>query len=113
MINQPIPILNDGEDSVGHLEEMHPELARRTVNWYVCSRCWSELTLRETDQGAFVECVLCGEETYGYVTRKWTDTKRSSDHYDAMEVTKMLQRIGVLPAPEKRSTAQLLHELGY
>lgn len=112
MINLPILITEDDREEQHH-ELMHPDLARRTVKWYVCSRCWSDLQMKVVDAGALVECVCCGEETYGYVTRKWTERKRSDDHFDAKEVTKMLQRIGVLPKPPKKTEAELLQMLGY
>lgn len=102
------------EETTGtYLEAMHPELARRTAKWYVCSRCWSELQERETEQGVLVECVSCGEETCGYVTRYWTEQKRSQDHFEMREVTRMLQKIGVLPAPPPKTIKQNLKELGF
>ncbi len=112
-INNPLPISNEDEEAGKHLDAMHPELARRTVKWYVCSRCWSDLQMQDSTDGVRVECVRCGEETYGYVTRKWTERKRSDDHFEALEVTRMLQRIGVLPKPERRTEKQILSQLGY
>ncbi len=96
----------------GHLELMNIELARRTEKWYVCSRCWGDLTMTEKDGGAVVECVNCKEETYGYVTRHWTERRRNEDRSSCIEVTRMLQRIGVLPKQE-RSREALMKEMGF
>lgn len=114
MINDPKPVgIEDEAERSEYQNVMHIELARRTVKWYVCSRCWSDLEMKELEQGAAVECVNCREETYGYVTRKWTEKKRSDDHFEAVEVTRMLQRIGVLPKPAKRNEKEILAQLGY
>lgn len=112
MINQPIPTV-EIEEAGRTAEPMHPQLASRTARWYVCSRCWGDLQERPTAEGVYVECVNCGEETYGYVTRHWIDRKRMEDKFEALEVTRMLQRIGVLPKPERKPVGQNLKELGF
>lgn len=106
-------IQTEDTDTRGHNEPMHTELARRTVKWYVCSRCWGDLTMIEVPGGARVECVNCHEETCGYVTRYWTEQKRSRDHFDAVEVTKMLRRVGVLPPAPTLTAKERIAILGF
>jgi len=103
----------ESTETRGHLEPMNLELARRTAKWYVCSRCWGDLTMKEQDGGAVVECVNCQEETYGYVTRHWTERRRNTDHFDCVEVTRMLERIGVLPPRKIISRKERLELLGF
>lgn len=128
-MNKPAPNIlphNEGEKAMiareleiqdnetrGHNEPMHTELARRTVKWYVCSRCWGDLTMTEVQGGAKVECVDCSDETCGYVTRYWTEQKRTRDHSDAIEVTRMLRRIGILPPAPKMTTKERIALLGF
>ena len=92
---------------------MHPDLARRTVKRYVCSRCWGDLTMKDEQGGMVVECVNCKEETCGYVTKHWTERKRSDDHFEYKEVKRMLERIGVLPKPERLTVKENLAMLGF
>lgn len=110
-IAREVPVVEDNETR-GHIEPMNHELARRTEKWYVCSRCWGPLTLKEQAGGAVVECVFCKEETCGYVTRHWTERKRSADLSDYAEVKRMLKRIGVLPK-ENLTSDQRIALLGF
>lgn len=112
MINQTIPTI-EIEEVRQTAEPMHPKLASRTARWYVCSRCWGDLQERSAVDGVYVECVNCGEETFGYVTRHWIERKRMEDKFEALEVTRMLQRIGVLAKPKRKTVSQNLKELGF
>lgn len=97
------------------MEALNAELARKTVNRYACSNCWGDLELapdlRENGM-YFVTCKKCKEETKGYVSQYFVNTRRTASEFEKRDVTRMLKSIGVIASP-KKSTNELMKELGF
>ena len=87
---------------------MTEQLARHTVEYYRCSRCWGDLVKRwvigadgqpeKTDEGeqlAEVRCRSSGED-YGFVTQGWIDKERAKDFDHAYEVKRELIQTGII-----------------
>lgn len=97
------------------MEALNAELARKTVKRYACSNCWGELELApDLRQNGmyFVTCTKCKEETKGYVSQYFVNTRRAASEFEARDVTKMLKTVGVI-AKQNKSNAQLMAELGF
>jgi predicted amidophosphoribosyltransferase len=97
------------------MEALDRELARKTVKNYCCSNCWGELEilpdLRENGM-YFVTCRRCGEQTKGYVSQYYANTRRSESGFEKMDVTRMLRKCGILKA-EVKTVGANLRELGF
>lgn len=88
--------------------------AQKLVRDYVCSKCWGVLKIVPGLNRKFhVLCCTCDQDTVGYTTKHYVDEQKGNSQQDAKEVKQMLEDVGVLPKPEKKSTAQLLKELGF
>lgn len=97
------------------MEALNADLARKTVKFYACSNCWSDLEILPDmrEKGMyFVTCVKCKEETRGYVTKYFVSTRRDASEFEKRDVTRLLKKVGVLPK-EERSKKEIMHELGY
>ncbi len=92
---------------------MEDALAEKTVRDYVCSSCWGNLQRRPADDRQWVVyCPNCGNDQY-YVTREYAERRRAESRADATEVNKLLQNLGVLPKPPKRSETDILKDIGF
>jgi DNA-directed RNA polymerase subunit RPC12/RpoP len=98
------------------MEALNLELAHKTVKNYVCSNCWGELEilfdLRENDM-YFVTCKRCKDETNGYVTQYFANKERSNSEFAKRDVTRLLQNMGIIEKPARKSVNELKTELGY
>jgi hypothetical protein len=93
---------------------MPANLASKTVRDYVCSTCWGSLET-EPQHGSpnWVVCCSTCDETRGFVSRYYTDERRTQDHFDALEVKKLLQDLEIIDRPPKKTEGQILEELGF
>jgi DNA-directed RNA polymerase subunit RPC12/RpoP len=91
-----------------------PELlAQEIVRNYVCSACYGHLiSFIEPERQTRVECHRCGEDTPGFVTKKYTERRRSDSIAEKWEVDAMLKNIGVVQKTS-RTVDQLFKELGF
>lgn len=97
------------------IEPMDLVLAGVTVRDYVCSNCWGplhKLPLSQEDQW-LVLCNACLDQTKGFVTRYYAESRRSDSHFELYEAKKMLQDAGILDRPERRTEAEILKDLGF
>lgn len=94
---------------------MSPDWAMATVRDYVCSSCWGHVLAWPQPDSNLVEvlCHSCGVETRGFVSKYFVDERRQQDHFDAYEVARLLQDLGVIERPPQRSPEQILEELGF
>ena len=87
---------------------MTDQLARHTVEYYRCSRCWGDLIKRwvigsdglpekteEGEQLAEVKCRECKDDL-GFVSQYFVDQERSKDFDWAYEVKRNLKIMGVV-----------------
>jgi hypothetical protein len=94
-------------------DPMNNLLADHTVRDYCCAYCYGQLVeLADEDGGYQVVCLNCGDGA-GFVTKTYAARRRTESVGEAVEVKHMLQEVGVLPLPEKKTQAQLLKELGF
>jgi DNA-directed RNA polymerase subunit RPC12/RpoP len=97
------------------MEAFDRELARKTVKNYACSNCWGELELRPDLREAdkyFVVCKKCQDDTRGYVTQYFVNTRRSASEFEKRDVTRLLQSIGVIQKPQ-RTQAEIMNSMGF
>jgi hypothetical protein len=87
-------------------------LAQRTVRDYCCAHCWGHLERNPVEGGWQVFCPNCGPDQ-GYVTRAYAEARRAESQAEKLEVTQLLTSLGVIPAPPKRSEAEIMQELGF
>jgi hypothetical protein len=94
---------------------MSAHWAAKTIETHVCSQCWGSLAIRweVPTEGAKVVCCSSCDETRGFVSRQWVDERRTQDHFDAYEVSRLLQSLGIIDRPPRRSEDQILEELGF
>ena len=97
------------------IEPMDLILAGVTVRDYVCSNCWGHLYQLPLKGSRLwlVLCNSCQDQTRGYVTRYYAESRRSESHFELYETRKMLEDVGVLDPPERKSERQILKELGF
>ena len=98
------------------MESFDLVLAHKTVKMYVCSNCWGELELtpdlRENHK-YFVICKLCKDETKGYVTQYFANKERTASEFAKRDVTRLLQKIGIIEKPAHKSVGENIRELGF
>ena len=90
--------------------------AHKTRKSYACSVCWGELELvpdQSDNTKWFVLCKRCKEETRGYVTKYFVNRRRGESVGEEFQVTKMLQKIGVLEKPNFGSVFEIMKSLGF
>ena len=88
--------------------------AQRMVRDYVCSHCWGVLSMFPGPERTFyVKCADCKDETPGYVTKHYVEQSKANSNQDMRDATKTLQEVGILPKPEKKSTEDLIKDLGF
>lgn len=87
-----------------------PGIIRR----YVCAGCYGQLISKpiKGTRDEIVFCPQCGEHR-GLVTRRFAEGRKDVSASELNEVTQVLQKAGVLPAPVKKTASQLLAELGF
>lgn len=90
---------------------MNSITAQTLARDYCCAHCWGRLAANITKEGWIVTCVN-GCET-GFVTKAYAERRRAESLVEKVEVNQLLQGIGVLPKPEKKTEQQILEELGY
>ena len=97
------------------LELLDDRLAELTVRDYVCSNCWGHL-MKWPEEGRLwsVLCHRCGEETKGYVTRYYAESRRSESFAEKSETRLLLQSMGIITNELSGMTEEeLLAELGF
>ncbi len=96
------------------IELMDYPNAQRTVRDCVCSLCWGVLVMHPAADRLFkVECADCKHDTVGYVTKHYVDECRHKSAQDLKDAKKTLEDVGVIAKPEKKTTEQLIKELGF
>lgn len=93
---------------------MSANLADKTIRDYVCSICWGNLR-GEPQHGTpnWVVCCSKCDETRGFVSKFYVDERRQQDHFDAYEVNRLLQDLGIIDRPPQKPEDQILDELGF
>ena len=97
------------------LELLGFHLKELTIRDYVCSNCWGDLLDYPMDNRMWmVICHSCREDTRGYVTRYFAESRRSESVGEKMETRILLQGLGIIPNEHAgKSAAELLQELGF
>jgi hypothetical protein len=98
------------------MESLNTELAQKTVKRYACSNCWGDLEITPdmTQQDMyFVICQKCKDETKGYVTKFYVNRRRNESEFEKRDVTRLLQKIGILAKPDYGPPEKILHDLGF
>lgn len=92
-----------------------PLEATRTVKHCVCADCWEPLIERydTTTRTSTVNCITPGCPCNGYITIRSADRQIAEGRALAAQARADLQAAGVLPAPVRKTEAQLLAELGF
>jgi hypothetical protein len=88
------------------------QMAQNTVADFVCSACWGHLVEHPTDNGVMVLCGACGEETKGYVSKRYVERRRNESQVERLDAKSVLKNVIKSPLSGK-STDQLLQDLGY
>jgi len=83
---------------------------------HVCSSCWGILVLsmrKEEDKKIYTSvCELCGENTKGYVTKKWVSRRIEQNRGEAIEAKHALR--DAIPWMRTKTTeSQIMKELGF
>jgi len=91
---------------------MNDILSQVTLRDCVCAHCWGPLVRYPDLDGWRVECSACGPGV-GFVTRDYAERRRLESVAEKVEVERLLQSIGVLPRPPKRTEETILKELGF
>ncbi len=98
------------------MESFDSVLAHKTVKRYVCSNCWGELEIvpdMTKQERYFVICKKCQDDTKGYVTKYYANRRRNESAFEERDVTRLLQKTGILPKPNYGSIPQMLNDLGF
>ena len=97
------------------IEPLSDHLIDLTLRDYVCSNCWGHLILNSAEGNKWlVLCHRCGEETKGYVTRYFAESRRSESHGEKSETRILLQSMGIIPNELSGKTVEeLLAEMGF
>lgn len=109
MIN--VPAVEDLDEATG-LPLLPDWEADRLVKHYACSGCWSHLVKFSVNGARLwaVKCINCGNQTRGYVSKKWVERRLSESHAELQEAKIALR--DVLPLP-KRTESEVLGRLGF
>jgi hypothetical protein len=94
---------------------MDPDQATQTVAQCVCSGCYDQLIQRYDwhTRTSEVTCVTENCDTPGFVSRSWVEQQKANNLAEAHEARQVLQNAAPWMKPEKKSTDQLLKELGF
>jgi hypothetical protein len=98
------------------IQPMDDRWARLTVRDYLCSICWSHLILFPVTGSRLllVKCSNCLDETRGFVTKYYAESRRLEDAADYLEVREMLRGMGIITSEHSgKSAEQLIRELGF
>jgi hypothetical protein len=105
--------MQPGWQSFKMVEPMDLHWALLTIRDYVCSNCWRDLIqLPANNQKWLVQCRSCQEQTKGFVTKYFAESRRAESRVELMEARTMLQEMGIMPKSGK-TEAELLREMGY
>ena len=89
------------------------DVAAYTVKHYCCAVCYGHLIERIVDHStSTVECARYGYEHSGYVTKSYTDRRKSDSYAEALEVRQAMKAWGMLPNSQ-REPKEILSELGF
>lgn len=83
-----------------------------TLNQYVCSTCWANLSFRYEDHKWFAICPQCKEETVGYTSKAYAERRLAESDREAAEARHNLKKIMNLGGA-RQSTDKNLSDLGY
>lgn len=89
--------------------------AELTIRDYVCSNCWGQLQRWPTNGSNWlVQCIRCREQTNGFVTRYFAESRRSDSIGEARDVRLLLQEMGIIANEhDGKSAKDLLKEMGF
>ena len=91
----------------------HHEADQLTTG-YVCSACWGVLTSYLVEGGCIIKCSECGENTTGFVSRKYTERRILESQWQYFEARSTLREAIPWMFPHMKQTPQeILIELGY
>ena len=79
---------------------------------YVCAACWGQLSAHPADQGVIIECAECGADTPGFVSRNYTE-RRKSESLNQYYLAREALREALPWMRSKKTQAELLSELGF
>jgi len=88
------------------------QMAQNTVAHFVCSNCWGHLVEHLTDTGVMFLCGSCGEETKGYVSKRYVERRQQESQAERLDARQVLKAI-IKPAISGQSEMQNLKELGF
>jgi len=103
-----------------HLIKPYP-IAKRFTDTHRCSRCWGRLIVVNPGSRArpdlrHVWCGDCKEETPGFVTYEWIESKKTEQRFEENEVLRnypeLAESLG-RPRKPKRSEEEIKRDLGY
>jgi DNA-directed RNA polymerase subunit RPC12/RpoP len=91
---------------------MSPNWARRTVERYVCARCWSKLEDHaiEGSQRRHVTCPECGDGC-GFITLRTMEIRQENNKLDAIVVRSNLRHL-FNNGPQK-TVEEMIKDLGF
>ena len=100
------------------------EEAGGIIRTYVCSNCWDPLVeypappdmeedLAPGEHYSILRCATEGCPCRGFVSRRWIEREEVQRRAEAREKRKILQEIGIVPKPGKKTPERLLAELGF
>lgn len=98
------------------MESFDLVFAHKTRKRYACSVCWGELELVRDPSDTvryFVLCKRCKDETRGYVTQYFVNRRRGESEGEKRDVTRLLQRAGILEKPNYGTPDQIVKSLGF
>jgi hypothetical protein len=95
-----------------YITEVTYQMAQNIVSYFLCSQCWGHLVARPTDTGVMVLCGSCGEETKGYVSKRYVERRQQESQVERIDAKIVLKSVIKSPLSGK-STDQLLQDLGY
>ena len=91
---------------------MSPNWAQRTIERYVCARCWSQLQSDSIpdSQRKHVYCPECGDGV-GFITRRTMEIRQENNKLDAIVVKSNLRHL-FNNGPQK-TVEEMIKDLGF
>lgn len=83
-----------------------------TLNNYVCSTCWANLSFRFEDHKWYAICPQCREDTAGYTSKAYAERRLAESDREAAEARHNLKKIMNLGGA-RQDAEKNLKDLGY
>lgn len=93
------------------LEPLDDVQADLTIRDYVCSACWSHLVKYPAPERLwFCKCSQCDDDTPGYVTKFYAESRRGNSMADKADA--LINLKDLFPRPQ-RTEQEVLSDLGF